>query len=138
MAICSGNTAMAREPPLRPGAQLLVETSFGTPALKAAAIVRPRGKSLMAKRCLKSSWNHIKSSPTWGGEEKQKLLINKYFCLCVGFFPSDEILYFNTFWQEILLINNQEKDHLSVVHLKIELWVKGLGYLSCYLSICLV
>ena len=98
----------------------------------------PRGKSLMAKRCLKSSWNHIKSSPTWGGEEKQKLLINKYFCLCVGFFPSDEILYFNTFWQEILLINNQEKDHLSVVHLKIELWVKGLGYLSCYLSICLV
>ena len=45
MAICSGNTAMAREPPLRPRAQLLVETSFGTPELKAAAIVRPRGKS---------------------------------------------------------------------------------------------
>ena len=40
MAICSGNTAMAREPPLGPGAQLLVETSFGTPALWAAAIVR--------------------------------------------------------------------------------------------------
>ena len=45
MAICSGNTAMAREPPLWPRAQLLVETSFGTPALKATAKVRPRGKS---------------------------------------------------------------------------------------------